>query len=200
MSRTLFYARVSSKRQKLDLQLDEARRRGIPEDCWYVEKMSGMVRERPELARCLAALEPGDTLLVWRLNRAGRSMIHLCQIVEELTKRGIHFATCDGIATTGPAGKLVLHMFAAVAEFERESIIERVLAGQAAAKERGAMFGRPQKLDDAGALKGEALLERMSPEEAASILNVSKRTLFRGLKRVREKRKLTEDSTLSTGH
>jgi DNA invertase Pin-like site-specific DNA recombinase len=194
MPRILFYARVSTQDQRLDLQLDEARRWGVPDECIYVEKASGAKTDRPEFEKCLAALSPGDTLMAWRLDRIGRSMLHLCKVIEDLTSRGIFFKTCDGIGTDGATGKFVLHIFAAAAELERTRLIERVVAGQAAARARGKKFGPKVKFTPDMVRQAEELMnvQKLSGEDAARVLNVSRRTLVRGMKLARERAELLE--------
>src|SRR5262245_51835504 len=129
MAKIVFYARVSTKDQKLDLQLDAARRLGVATACIFVEKASGVRHDRPELARALAALQPGDTLACFKLDRIGRSLVHVSTLLKELDARGVHFLTAEGgLSTQGSNGKLLLHILGAVAEFERELILERTRA------------------------------------------------------------------------
>jgi DNA invertase Pin-like site-specific DNA recombinase len=102
MAKTVFYARVSTKDQKLDLQLDAARKLGVKTGDIFVEKASGIRHDRPVLAKALAALELGDTLACYKLDRIGRSVVHLSKLLEELEKRGVHFVTPeDGLSTKG---------------------------------------------------------------------------------------------------
>jgi DNA invertase Pin-like site-specific DNA recombinase len=153
-----------------------------------VEKgMSGARTDRPELERILADLEPGDTMMCWRLDRVGRSMIHLCKIIDDLSARGVFFRTSDGIGTEGSTGKFVLHIFAAAAELERTRLIERVRAGIAAARSRGAKFGRPIKLPADKIKEAQELMKRMNIGEAAAVLGVSRRTLQRNLRKIRDR-------------
>ena len=108
---------------------------------------SGKLTERPELTLCLGYLRAGDTLVVWRLDRLGRSLRHLVETVNALADRGMAFASLhEGIDTATSTGRLVFHIFAALAEFERELIAERAAAGRAAARARGRLSGRPAKL------------------------------------------------------
>lgn len=147
MTKRIGYARVSTDDQVLDLQLDALKRAGC--DTVYQEKMSGKSANRPELEHCLKALRQGDTLVVWRLDRLGRSLQDLVRIVTELEGRGVAFESLSERIDTGSAsGKLQFHVFAAMAEFERNLIRERTNAGLSAARARGRVGGRPAKLTE----------------------------------------------------
>jgi len=140
------YARVSTDDQHLDLQRDALQAAGCRDI--YEEKISGKQADRPALNQCLRALRPGDTLVVWRLDRLGRSLPDLVRIVGELESRGVGFESLtEKIDTTSATGRLVFHVFAALAEFERNLIRERTRAGLNAARARGRNGGRPPKLD-----------------------------------------------------
>lgn len=147
------YVRVSKAdgSQVLDLQKDALIQAGIAADRIYEDLASGRFDDRPGLAACLKALQPGNTLVVWKLDRLGRSLKHLVNITEELKAKGVGFKVLTGqgaqIDTTTPHGKLVFGMFASLAEFERELIIERTKAGLASARARGRLGGRPRKMD-----------------------------------------------------
>ncbi|WP_134167819.1 recombinase family protein [Paraburkholderia caballeronis] len=175
----LGYARVSTFEQTLDLQRDALNAAGAVSI--YEDKASGKSADRPELQHCLKALRDGDTLVVWRLDRLGRNLQDLIRVVNELEERGIKFRSLkESIDTVGPAGKLVFHMFAALAEFERELIRERTLAGLEAARARGKKGGRPELLD---AKQQRAVLammanRAMSIAEIAQQFNVSRSTLY----------------------
>jgi DNA invertase Pin-like site-specific DNA recombinase len=138
----LGYARVSTADQNPDLQLDALRSAG----CYriFTDKASGALDQRPELAKALDQLRPGDTLVVWKLDRLGRSLRHLIEVVGELQRQGIGFRSLqESIDTTTPGGKLVFHVFGALAEFERDLVRERTMAGLASARARGRLGGRP---------------------------------------------------------
>src|SRR5574338_1233398 len=140
------YARVSTGEQTLALQLDALNAAGC--GTVYEETASGAKADRPVLAEVLAYLRPGDTLVVWRLDRLGRSLQHLIDVVAQLAERGIGFKSLtEQIDTTTPGGKLIFHVFGALAEFEREIIRERTQAGLQAARARGRQGGRPRSLD-----------------------------------------------------
>ena len=142
MGHLLGYARVSTLDQHPDLQLDALNSAG----CYrlFVDHASGALEERRELARVLDQLRPGDTLVVWKLDRLGRSLRHLIDTVGELQQRQVAFRSLqENLDTTTPTGKLVFHLFGALAEFERDLIRERTLAGLEAARARGRLGGRP---------------------------------------------------------
>lgn len=135
------YARVSTQDQSLDLQLDALTRAGCTRI--YQERVSGKAADRPELAQCLKALREGDTLVVWRLDRLGRNLSDLVAITQALEKAGTAFESItENIETSSATGRLVFHVFAALAEFERNLVRERTMAGLAAARARGRQGGR----------------------------------------------------------
>lgn len=138
------YARVSTGDQSLDLQLDELEEAGCEKV--YEEQISGAASERPKLERCLEEVREGDALVVWRLDRFGRSLKDLVSKMEALEEKGADFVSLtEGIDTTTAQGKLTFHIFGALAEFERELSRERTMAGLKAARERsfvGGYFGR----------------------------------------------------------
>lgn len=138
------YVRVSTTEQDPAGQLDAIAAAGVDRDRVFVEYASGGRDDRPELAAVLGFLRPGDTLVVWRLDRLGRSMPHLIQTVTELGERGVGFCSLtEAIDTTTPAGRLLFGIMASLAEFERQVIRERTMAGLAAARGRGRLGGRP---------------------------------------------------------
>jgi DNA invertase Pin-like site-specific DNA recombinase len=145
------YMRVSKAdgSQVLDLQKDALTAVGVSERHLYSDTASGKQDDRPGLAACLQALREGDTLVVWKLDRLGRSLRHLVNVVHDLTSRGIGLKVLTGhgaaIDTTTPAGKLVFGIFASLAEFERDLISERTRAGLASARARGRKGGRRPK-------------------------------------------------------
>ena len=146
------YIRVSKSdgSQVLDLQRDALQAAGVSPDRVYQDLASGRKDDRPGLAACLKALQPGNTLVVWKLDRLGRDLKHLVNTVDELSQRGIGLKVLAGagaqIDTTTANGKLVFGIFAALAEFETELIRERTRAGLAAARARGRLGGRPRKM------------------------------------------------------
>lgn len=146
MNQRIGYARVSTDDQNLDLQRDALRLAGVKSI--YEEAASGKTAARQELNHCLKALRTGDTLVVWRLDRLGRSLSNLVRIVAGLEEEGIAFESiAEKIETSSAAGKLIFHVFAALAEFERNLIRERTKAGLVAARARGRTGGRKPKLD-----------------------------------------------------
>lgn len=176
------YARVSTEDQTLDPQLDELRRVGC--DPIYSEHASGAKDDRPELAQALKALRPGDTLVVCRLDRLGRSLPHLVATVAELAKRGVGFESmAEKIDTTSAGGTLVFNIFASLAQFERQLISERTKAGLAAGRARGRKGGRPPALTPRQLREAKLLLT--DPEATvtgvAARYGVSRATLYKGL-------------------
>jgi DNA invertase Pin-like site-specific DNA recombinase len=151
MGRTIGYARVSTAEQDLSLQLDALRQAGCAEEQIFLDVASGTYTTRPGLAACLQAVTAGDTLVVWRLDRLGRSMLHLVTVIAELGHRQMGFRSlCDGaLDTTTATGELVFHIFSALAQFERRLIQERTRAGLAAARARGKQGGRQALRADA---------------------------------------------------
>lgn len=140
------YARVSTKAQKLDLQHDALRRAGC-ERIFDDHGVSGAKARRPGLDQALACLHDGDVLVIYKLDRLGRSVAHLAELLHTFEARGIHLCSLsEGIDTQTIGGKLVFHVFSAVAEFQRDLIRENTLAGLEAARERGKRPGRPRKL------------------------------------------------------
>jgi DNA invertase Pin-like site-specific DNA recombinase len=175
------YARVSTADQNPALQLDALKAAGCEK--LFTDEASGSTTTRPALTKALAKLQVGDVLVVWRLDRLGRSLSHLIQLTTELAAKGIGFLSLsEAIDTTSAQGKLLLHMLGALAEFERSLIIERTRAGLAAAKHRGVKLGRKAKLSAAQVKHARKLLagdER--PDQVAASLGVSRATLYRAL-------------------
>ena len=182
MSHLLGYARISTADQHLDLQRDALAAAG----CYrvFADTASGALAARPELYRLLDQLRPGDTLVVWKLDRLGRSTRHLVDTVTGLADRGIGFRSLqESIDTTTPGGRLVFHLFAALAEFERDIIRERTVAGLAAARARGRAGGRPpvmtpEKIDVARAMYAT---RQHTLAKIAQTVGVSRATLYRHL-------------------
>lgn len=174
------YARVSTNEQETHLQTDALSGAGC--ERIFNEKASGAQRDRPQLARALEYLRAGDVLVVWKLDRLARSLRQLIETVEDLQEREIGFVSLtEGIDTTSPGGKLVFHIFGALAEFEREMIRERTKAGLKAAKGRGRKLGRPAALTDAQIEMARAMRAtgKHSMPEIAKQLGVSRATLYR---------------------
>ncbi|MBA8820895.1 DNA invertase Pin-like site-specific DNA recombinase [Ochrobactrum sp. P6BSIII] len=140
------YARVSTDVQRMDLQLDALKNAGC--DFIFTDHgISGATVERPGLRQAMDMLQAGDTLIVWRLDRLGRSLVNLVEHVSSLGKQGVEFRSLtESIDTSSSGGKLLFHMIAALAEFERSLISERTRAGMAAAKLRGKHVGRPRRI------------------------------------------------------
>ena len=181
------YARVSKSdnSQVLDLQIDALTNSGVKEENIYSDKISGSKDERPGLENCLKALREEDILVVYKLDRLGRNLKHLIQTVEDLTKRKIGFKVLSGqgvnIDTTTPAGKMIFSIFGALAEFERELIRERTIAGITAARARGRMGGRKFNLTKAQVRLAEASMKNRdtSVTELCKELKITRATLYK---------------------
>ncbi len=181
------YARVSKSdnSQVLDLQIDALTNSGVKEENIYSDKISGSKDERPGLENCLKALREDDILVVYKLDRLGRNLKHLIQTVEDLTKRKIGFKVLSGqgvnIDTTTPAGKMIFSIFGALAEFEKELIRERTIAGITAARARGRMGGRKFNLTKAQVRLAEASMKNRdtSVTELCKELKITRATLYK---------------------
>jgi DNA invertase Pin-like site-specific DNA recombinase len=176
--------RVSTREQKLDLQRDALLEAGVPAGYLYDDVASGAKQARPGLAACLKALHPGDTLVVWKLDRIARSLLHLLEILQDLQARQVGLRVLEGVgAQINPAtseGKLFFSMLGAFAEFERTLITERVVAGLVAARARGHIGGRRPKLSAAQQRQAHHLKEGgMSITEIAQTLHVSRHTIYK---------------------
>lgn len=177
------YTRISKAdgSQVTDLQYDALIAAGVGAEAIYEDRASGKREDRVGLANCLKALRPGDVLVVWKLDRLGRNLHHLINTVHDLTRRGIGLKVLSGhgatIDTTTPAGKLVFGIFAALAEFERELITERTIAGLASARARGRPFKMtPSKLRLALASMGQA---ETKISDLCKELGITRQTLYR---------------------
>lgn len=176
------YARVSTQDQNPALQLDALNAAGCEKV--FTEKASGAQRDRSELTAALSYMRPGDSLVVWKLDRLARSMPQLIDTVSTLEDQGIGFRSLtEAIDTTTAGGKLVFHIFGALAEFERSVIRERTRAGLKAASDRGRKGGRPPALSAADLAAAKALLRdpAITVDEVATRLKVSPATLYRHL-------------------
>jgi DNA invertase Pin-like site-specific DNA recombinase len=174
------YARISSEEQNLDLQLEALK------DCDLIfeEIESGAVRSRPILSQALDKLSSGDTLVVWRLDRLGRSLSHLIELVESLKERSISFQSLnENIDTTSAAGELIFHIFGAIAQFERQLIRQRCQAGLKAAKSRGVHCGRPRTARGKLQAISQLIQTGESVAEACRKVGVDKSTYYRHKKR-----------------
>lgn len=184
--RRIGYARVSTVDQKLRMQLDALN----ANNCDRIFKdhgVSGAKSSRPGLDELLSYIQAGDTVVVFKLDRLGRSVLHLADLLVKFRNEDIHFCSLsEGINTTTPGGKLVYHLFSAFAEFQREVIVENTVAGMEAARLRGKLIGRPRSLDpQIVALAHEAVMQRgLKRSEIADRLGVSRMTLDRSFKRL----------------
>lgn len=177
------YARVSTQDQNLDLQIDALKKLGCEDRNIYQDTVSGSKSKREGLGAMLEYLRRGDVVVVWKLDRLARSLKNLIELVGDFEARGIGLKSIqENIDTTTASGKLFLHIFGALAEFERELIRERTLAGLKAAAERGRKGGRPRLMDVSKIEQAKALHGSQIPiAEICKTLGVSKGTLYRGL-------------------
>ena len=174
------YARVSTPDQNLELQLVALKEAGCKRI--YQEKISGAKRDRPELQRLLDQLRPEDVVVVWKLDRLARSTQHLLELIDCIRTTEASFCSLSEpwADTTSHAGKMIMTVFAGIAEFERDLIRERTGAGRAAAKQRGVRFGRPEKMNkEQKSLAKRLLQEDKSVSEIAKTFNVHKATIYR---------------------
>lgn len=184
MGHLLGYARVSTGDQDAQLQLDALTNAG----CYriFTDTASGALESRPELDKLLDQIRPGDTLVVWRLDRLGRSIRHLINHMDALQQQGIEFKSLqENIDTSSSGGRLVFNIFASLAEFERDLIRERTNAGLAAARARGRTGGRPSSLSPDKLRTAKRLYEQkdMTVAQIGEVLGVSRSTVYRALRR-----------------
>ena len=174
------YARVSTEDQHLHLQIDALKKAGCEKI--FTDEISGMKSERPGLREAMAFVRPGDTLVVWRLDRLGRSLKDLIQRVEELKERQVQFRSLtENIDTSSSGGKFMFHVFSALAEFERDLIRERTMAGLTAARARGRLGGRPRAMAQEKIKMAASLMRdpSVSVQEICTNLGISRTTLYR---------------------
>lgn len=182
------YARVSTTDQCLDLQVDALKAAGVTRI--YQDKASGATMDRVELQKCLDRLDAGDTLVVWKLDRLGRSTLAVLGLIEALSGRGVKFRSLtEGLDTTGPMGTMILTVIASIGQLERDTIRQRTNAGLASARARGHVGGRPKPKHEAEEAKRatELIAKGISVPDAAKILGVSVATAYRRLQVHREK-------------
>lgn len=183
------YARVSTEDQSLNLQADAMKKYGIEPENIYREKISGTKMNRPELIACLRSLRQGDVLVVWRLDRLARSLSDLIKITQDLDARKVDLVSLtEQIDTANAGGRLIFHVFGAVAQFERDLVSERTKAGLAAARARGKRGGRPAKLKpkDIRIILQIMKDKTITATDIAKRFGVSRATIQRGLRTYRE--------------
>lgn len=180
------YARVSTSDQRLDMQLDALNAVGCA-PVFTDHGVSGAKASRPGLDEALAVLEPGDVFVVFKLDRLGRSVLHLADLLTRFHGEDVHFCSLsEGINTTTPGGKFVYHVFSAVAEFQRDMIHESTVLGQQAARERGKIIGRPRLLSDRAVLEAHRVIMQngRTVTDVAERLGVSRATLRQSMARL----------------
>ena len=180
------YARVSTNEQNLDLQRDALRKAGVTAKNIFTDKITGTKAERKGLEQALSVLRPGDTFVVWRLDRLGRTMKHLIETVTKFKEQNIGFqSVTENINTSTATGQLVFHFFGALAEFERNLIRERTIAGIDAARARGRLGGRPKlKVSSTKVAMAKKLFADKTNKisDICKMLNISRATLYRYIK------------------
>jgi DNA invertase Pin-like site-specific DNA recombinase len=186
MGELVGYARTSTKDQRLDLQRDALRAAGVQDRHLYRDQASGARKDRPGFLQCWAYLHPGDTLIVWRLDRLARSLRHLIELAEELVERQVELKVLDGpfahMDTSTSEGKLMFSLLGASAEFERAIIRDRVVAGLTAARARGRKGGRRPKLSpEQQALAADMARGGIPITTIASTLGCSRHTVYKAL-------------------
>lgn len=180
------YARISTKEQNLDLQIDALEKDGCGRI--YTEIMSGTKSERPKLQELVNNLRPGDVIVVWKLDRLGRSLKHLVELVNQFLQQDVGLRSLnDHIDTTTPQGRLIFNIFASLAEFERDLIQERTTAGLAAARARGRLGGKPKGLSkqaESIACAAETLYKegKLTVSEIISQLGIARATFYNYLR------------------
>lgn len=178
--RLIGYARVSTPDQSVDMQLDALRRAGVPEDNLWWETKSGVRAKRPRLELALTQAVRGDTFIVWKLDRFGRSLRDLIEKLDDLDARGIGFRSItEGIDTTTPIGRFAFHMLGAVAQLERDLTVERSRHGVAYARKRGSQIGALPKMTEKQVLQAAEMLKAGKPvAEVARRFSVTRPTLY----------------------
>lgn len=180
------YARVSTKDQVLNLQIDALKNAGCQKI--FNEVAKGAKADRPEWLKLLSEIQKGDTLIVWKLDRMGRSLHHLIKVVNDLIAKGVDIISIqDPLNTTSAQGRLIFNMFASLAEFEKDLIRERTMAGLKSARARGRIGGRPKGLSEKAkkvACVAEALYlqNELKTDDIAEQLGISKTTLYKYLR------------------
>jgi DNA invertase Pin-like site-specific DNA recombinase len=174
------YARISTGEQSLDLQIDSLKKAGCKKI--FTDELSGSTKDRPGVQEALKFLREKDILVVWKLDRLGRSLTDLVKQVTQLKKKGIEFQSLhEKIDTSSPAGKFQFHIFSALAEFERDIILERTMAGLRSARARGRKGGRPKKMGpDQIAMAAKLMKNQDTPiQQICDLLSIGRTTLYR---------------------
>lgn len=180
VSRLIGYARVSTVEQNLEMQVAALHRADVQPKNVHVEKVSAAVSNRPKLEWAIANLREGDTFVVWKLDRVARSLADLMRRMKAIEDAGAHFKSLtEHIDTTTPGGRLIFHVLGALAEFERDLVVERTRAGVKAAQERGQQFGQPAKLTPQQVAKAQKMRDAgKSAYEIAKHFDVAHTTIY----------------------
>jgi DNA invertase Pin-like site-specific DNA recombinase len=173
------YARVSTEEQSLEMQIDALVKAGVPRNNISVEKVSAARQKRPELDEILDGLRGGDTLVVWKMDRIARSLVDLLTKMDRISQSGASFRSItEQIDTTTPGGRLIFHVLGALAQFERDLIVERTRAGVKAAMARGVKFGTDPKLNEKQRAQAQKMRDNQVPiRTIAAHFNVSHNTI-----------------------
>ena len=183
MSEKIGYARVSTLDQNLDLQIDALKKAGC--DKIYIDKITGGTMERKEFQEMLKYARAGDTIVVWKLDRLGRSLKNLLILIDELKQRQIEFiSTTQNIDTSTPTGKVMLSVFGMMAELEKDLVRERTMAGLKSARARGRVGGRPKALTSEQIISLKAIYEtkKVPIAEICKMFEIKKPTMYKYLK------------------
>ena len=168
------------------MQVDALAKAGV--ERVFIEKKSGIAIDRPELKKCFDFLQKDDTFVVWKLDRLGRSLLHLISAIDDLKSRGVHFRSLtETIDTSTPAGRMMFQIMGAFAEFERNIIRERAIEGMAAARLRGRIGGRPRVIRDELVPRILELRKTMTVDETAFAMNLPRSTLYKTLREWRKR-------------
>ena len=182
MEKLVGYARVSTNDQDPSLQIDALQKAGVLKENIFIDYSSGAKADRPELTKCLKSLKEDDTLVIWKLDRLGRSLSHLIEWINKLGKKGVHFKSLtESIDTSTAGGELMFHMMGAFAQFERSIIVERTKAGLSSARKKGRLVGRPKlkKTDESFAKVKRMKNAGFTPKEIAYHTGMHERTVYR---------------------
>lgn len=174
------YARISTIDQNLDMQIAALRKAGVAEDRLFHETVSGVAKRRPRLEQAMKAARRGDTLVVWKLDRVGRSLLDLLDRLNKLEAAGVGFRSLtEGIDTTTPGGRLIMHVMGSLSQFERDLVVERTRAGVRRHIERGGRIGAERKMTAANIKRVAGMFRRgQSVREAAAAIGVAPMTIY----------------------
>lgn len=187
MAKVYGYARISTGEQIIDLQIDALLKAGVSKEDIFTDEISGAKASRPGLDKLLSTVQAGDTIIAWKLDRLGRSVLNLAELSQALAHQGVFIrTTSDGIDTSTAHGRMFYNLLAVLAEFEREIIRERVAAGMAVAKRNGVHCGRRFLMKEEHVRDAREKLKTMPAKKVARFFKISEATLYRALARYPE--------------